>query len=66
MSVLNELNDLWAYYLGKRSLTQVLCMGQLSAEERPIIGQLANEIRDEINTILNQQGAKLKAEQEKS
>jgi phenylalanyl-tRNA synthetase alpha chain len=64
---LNELNDLRVYYLGKKgALTQVLRgMGQLSAEERPIIGQLANEIRDEINTILNQQGAKLKkAEQE--
>ena len=35
-------------------------MGQLPAEERPIIGQLANEIRDEINTILNQQGTSLK------
>lgn len=64
---LNELNDLRVSYLGKKgALTQVLRgMGKLSAEERPIIGQLANEIRDEINTVLEQQGAKLKkAEQE--
>lgn len=64
---LNELNELRVSYLGKKgALTQVLRgMGQLSAEERPIIGQLANEIRDEINTILEEQGAKLKkAEQE--
>ncbi len=48
---LQELEELRIKYLGKKGeLTQVLRgMGALSAEERPIIGQLANEIRDYIN-----------------
>lgn len=52
---LDELNDLKVKYLGKKgALTQVLRgMGQLSPEERPIMGQLANEIRDELNSLLN-------------
>jgi len=46
-----ELEDLRIKYLGKKGeLTQVLRgMGGLSPEERPVIGQLANEIRDYIN-----------------
>ena len=48
-----ELEDLRIKYLGKKGeLTQVLRgMGGLSPEERPVIGQLANEIRDYINEI---------------
>jgi len=48
---LQQLEDLRIKYLGKKGeLTQVLRgMGALSAEERPIVGQLANEIRDYIN-----------------
>ena len=61
-TTLEQLNDLRVAYLGKKgALTQVLRgMGQLTEEERPIIGQLANEVRDEINQILDEQGAKLK------
>ena len=46
-----ELEELRIKYLGKKGeLTQVLRgMGGLSPEERPVIGQLANEIRDYIN-----------------
>lgn len=46
-----QLEELRIKYLGKKGeLTQVLRgMGALSTEERPIIGQLANEIRDYIN-----------------
>ena len=46
-----ELEELRIKYLGKKGeLTQVLRgMGGLSPEERPAIGQLANEIRDYIN-----------------
>lgn len=51
---LEEVNDLRVKYLGKKGeLTQILRgMGQLSAEERPIIGQLANEIRDRLESKL--------------
>lgn len=53
---LDALNDLRVKYMGKKGeLTQILRgMGQLSAEERPLIGQLANEIRDTLETSLNQ------------
>jgi phenylalanyl-tRNA synthetase alpha chain len=42
-----QLNDLRVQYLGKKGeLTEVLRgMAQLSAEERPIIGQVANDVR---------------------
>lgn len=42
-----ELDDFRVYYLGKKGeLTQILKgMGGLSAEERPVIGQLANDVR---------------------
>ena len=45
-----ELNDIRVKYLGKKGeLTALLRgMGALSAEERPIIGSLVNEVRDEL------------------
>jgi phenylalanyl-tRNA synthetase alpha chain len=48
---LQQLEELRIKYLGKKGeLTQVLRgMGALTAEERPIVGQFANEIRDYIN-----------------
>jgi len=53
-TALDEVNELRVKYLGKKGeLTQILRgMGQLSAEERPIIGQLANEIRDRLENQL--------------
>ena len=59
---LDELNQLKVKYLGKKGeLTQVLRgMGKLSNEERPIIGQLANEIREFLESQLEEQGVKLK------
>lgn len=58
----NDLNTLRVKFLGKKGeLTQVLKgMGKLSNEERPVIGQLANEIRDELNKILDTQAKHLK------
>ncbi len=46
-----QLEEIRIKYLGKKGeLTAVLRnMGSLSAEERPIIGQLANEVRDYMN-----------------
>lgn len=48
---LQHLEEIRVKYLGKKGeLTQLLRgMGKLSPEERPIVGQLANEIRDRIN-----------------
>ena len=53
---LDELGELKIKFLGKKGeLTTILKgMGKLSAEERPIIGQLANEVRDEIGTALEE------------
>lgn len=47
---LKELNDIRVSYLGKKGpITEVLKgMGKLSAEERPKMGALANEVRDAI------------------
>ncbi|AKG33986.1 phenylalanine--tRNA ligase subunit alpha [Paenibacillus durus] len=49
------LNDLRVKYLGKKGeLTEVLRgMGSLSAEERPVIGQVANAVRSAIEEIIS-------------
>ena len=53
---LKALNDIRVKVLGKKGeLTQVLRgMGALSAEERPIIGSLVNEVRDELEAIIKE------------
>lgn len=47
---LDQVNDIRVKYLGKKGeLTGILRgMGALSAAERPVIGQLANEVRESI------------------
>jgi phenylalanyl-tRNA synthetase alpha chain len=68
-----ELEDIRVKYLGKKGeLTQILRgMGQLSNEERPIVGKVANEVREEIETFIakeldliksSEKEAKLKSE----
>ncbi|AEG60701.1 phenylalanine--tRNA ligase subunit alpha [Desulforamulus ruminis] len=61
----DELNDLRVKYLGKKGeVTQVLRgMGALSAEERPRIGQIANEVREEIETALEGRNHQMKEAQ---
>lgn len=51
---LKELDQLRVKYLGKKGeITAVMKeMGKLSAEERPVIGALANEVRTEIENSL--------------
>lgn len=51
---LAELDSLRVKYLGKKGeLTAILKqMGKLSAEERPVIGQLANEIRADLEASI--------------
>lgn len=55
------LQEVKVEYLGKKSpITEVLRgMGQLSAEERPLMGQLVNEIRQELEERLTQRGEQL-------
>ncbi len=50
-------------YLGKKGeLTAILRgMGQLSAEERPIIGQVANEVRAKIEAAIEEASARAEA-----
>ena len=58
-----ELEELRIRYLGKKGeLTALLKqMGSLSAEERPIMGQLANQVRADIEKELGARMAQLEA-----
>ncbi len=49
-----QLNDLRIKYLGKKgALTEILRgMGALSAEERPVIGQVGNDVRAAIEEVI--------------
>ena len=51
---IQQLNDLRVKYLGKKGpLTEILRgMGALSAEERPVVGQVANEVRAAIESAI--------------
>ncbi|MBU6080173.1 MULTISPECIES: phenylalanine--tRNA ligase subunit alpha [Allobacillus] len=51
-----SLQDVRVQFLGKKGkITEVLKgMGKLSKEERPVIGQLANEVRDEITASIEE------------
>ncbi|MEC5421988.1 phenylalanine--tRNA ligase subunit alpha [Virgibacillus sp. C22-A2] len=58
---LKELQDIKVAYLGKKgSLTGVLRgMGKLSKEERPVIGEIANKVRESITEAINLKSEKL-------
>ena len=58
-----DLEAIRIRYLGKKGeLTAVLRgMGQLSAEERPVIGQIANEVREAIEKELGEKAEAQKA-----
>lgn len=53
-SDLKELQAIKVAFLGKKgSLTQVLRgMGKLSAEERPVVGEIANQVREAITNAI--------------
>ena len=55
------LESLRVKYLGKKGeLTAILRqMGKLSAEERPVMGQLANQLRSEIESAIEQRKTEL-------
>ncbi len=62
---LKTLNDLKVKYLGKKGeLTLVLRqMGSMQPEERPIIGELVNQVRDELNVLIEEKEKELKREE---
>ena len=64
---LKTLEGLRVKYLGKKGeLTAILKqMGKLSAEERPVIGQLANEVRAAIEAVVEATEKNLKDEAKK-
>ena len=59
-----QLDTLRVQYLGKKGeLTAVLkMMGKLSPEERPVMGQLANQVRAKLETALEEKKTVLAAE----
>jgi phenylalanyl-tRNA synthetase alpha chain len=60
-SSLKELREIRVSYLGKKGpMTEVMKgMGKLSAEERPKMGQSANEVREAITSLLDAREAHL-------
>lgn len=58
-----EVEELRVRYLGKKGeLTAILKqMGKLSAEERPVMGALANEVRGDIEALIAEKSAQLKS-----
>ena len=62
---IKALDDLRVKYLGKKGeLTAILKqMGGLSAEERPIIGALANEIREKLEAIIAERQSAFKQDE---
>jgi phenylalanyl-tRNA synthetase alpha chain len=65
VSDLKSLEDIKIKYLGKKGeLTAVLRgMKDLSADERPIIGSLVNEVRDTLEEIIEQKEQQFKREE---
>lgn len=60
---MGELENLRVKFLGKKGeLTAILKqMGGLSADERPIIGQLANRVREDIEIAITSRSQALKS-----
>ncbi len=58
---LSELQELKVRLLGKKGeLTEILRgMGKLASDERPVIGQISNEIREKLESFLQQKSALL-------
>lgn len=62
ISTMEQLNDFRVKYLGKKgSLTAILRgLGRLQPEERPQIGQVVNEVRSELETLIDERAAVMK------
>ena len=61
---IKALENLKIKFLGKKGeLTAILKqMGKLTAEERPVIGQLANKVREDIENAVSERVSALKSE----
>lgn len=61
---LNELRDVRVKYLGKKGpMTELMKgMGKLSSEERPKVGQKANEVRESLNSLIDVKESRLEDE----
>ena len=61
---LSQLNDIRVKYLGKKGeITNFLRgLGQLSKEDRPRIGQIVNEARQQLEALIEEKNAQLKIE----
>ncbi|WP_432408678.1 phenylalanine--tRNA ligase subunit alpha [Wukongibacter sp. M2B1] len=59
---LNQLDQFRVKYLGKKGELTLLLrgMGKLSSEERPVIGKLANEVRTDIESLLEENKSVIK------
>ena len=65
VDTLERLEELRVVYFGKKGQLSVLLrsMGQLTAEERPKIGAIANEVKEALQTEIEHQRQKLQAAQ---
>ncbi|AOM82293.1 phenylalanine--tRNA ligase subunit alpha [Salisediminibacterium beveridgei] len=61
---LNDLRDVRVKYLGKKGpMTELMKgMGKLSGEERPKVGQKANEVRESLNSLIDVKESRLEKE----
>lgn len=62
IETIHNLNEVKVKILGKKGeLTEILRgMGSLTPEERPVIGNLVNKVRDEIEELINKKETELK------
>ena len=62
IETIHDLNEVKVKILGKKGeLTEILRgMGRLSSEERPVIGNLVNKVRDEIEGLITSKETELK------
>ena len=62
IETIHDLNEVKVKTLGKKGeLTEILRgMGSLSSEERPVIGNLVNKVRDEIEGLITSKETELK------
>ena len=58
-----ELNDLKVKVLGKKGeLTEILKgMGQIAAEQRPVVGSMINNVRKEIEELIRKKSSNKKS-----
>ncbi len=62
---LTDLNDVRVKYLGKKGeLTALLRgLGQLNADDRPRVGQIVNEARQQLEQLIAEKNQELKAKE---